>query len=115
MVFVANDLTAWLVGLLADAGRKKLVVFVLGTEQDRALRRASQLNHDQTHLLAENTLRLGNRVEGKVDQLLDLLVQLLTVPGQADPGMPIPRQLPPDDVHFTGRGRRRIAGGSCSG
>jgi tetratricopeptide (TPR) repeat protein len=219
VVFVADDLTAWLVSLLADAGRKKLVAFVLGTEQDRALRRAatvavertaqdlchdedqtqqlalvigqvfdvpasrepsdlhgtlleelqagisgqlavlddpdltgtrqspsdllgisggviatrltarllqeitsagardaalyglaSQLNHDRTHLLAENTLRLGNRVEGKVDQLLDLLVEPLTVSGisqgQANPGMPIPRQLPADDAHFTGRGRQ---------
>ena len=37
MVFVADDLGAWLVGLLADAGRKKLTTFVLGTDQERAL------------------------------------------------------------------------------
>jgi hypothetical protein len=37
MVFVADDLAGWLVGLLADAGRKKLVTLVLGTKQQRAL------------------------------------------------------------------------------
>jgi hypothetical protein len=40
VVFVADDLGAWLVGLLADAGRRKLVAFVLGDEQERALRHA---------------------------------------------------------------------------
>jgi hypothetical protein len=41
VVFVADDLGAWLVGLLADAGRKKLTTFVLGSDQKRALRRAA--------------------------------------------------------------------------
>jgi hypothetical protein len=41
MVFVADDLAAWLTGLLADAGRKKLTTWVLGTEQERALRSAA--------------------------------------------------------------------------
>jgi len=41
MVFVADDLGAWLVGLLADAGRKKLTTLVLGTDQERALRSAA--------------------------------------------------------------------------
>ena len=41
MVFVADDLVAWLVGLVADAGRKKLTTWVLGTDQERALRRAA--------------------------------------------------------------------------
>ena len=41
MVLVADDLTAWLVGLLADAGRQKLTSWVLGTEQQRALRQAA--------------------------------------------------------------------------
>ena len=41
MVFVADDLAAWLVALLADAGRKKLTTLVLGTEQERALRQAA--------------------------------------------------------------------------
>jgi hypothetical protein len=39
-VFVVDDLLGWLVGLAADAGRKKLVTLVLGTDQERALRPA---------------------------------------------------------------------------
>ena len=38
--FVADDLGAWLIGVLADAGRRKLTTFVLGTDQQRALRSA---------------------------------------------------------------------------
>jgi hypothetical protein len=41
MVSVADDLGAWLVGLLADAGRKKLTTLVLGTDQEQALRSAA--------------------------------------------------------------------------
>jgi TPR repeat protein len=41
MVFVADDLGAWLIGLLADAGRRKLTVLVLGSDQKRALRKAA--------------------------------------------------------------------------
>ena len=41
MVFVADDLGGWLVGLLADAGRKKLTTWLLGSDQERALRQAA--------------------------------------------------------------------------
>jgi tetratricopeptide (TPR) repeat protein len=41
VVFVVDDLAAWLVGLLADAGRKKLTRLVLGDAQDRALQQAA--------------------------------------------------------------------------
>ena len=41
MVFVADALGGWLVGQLADAGRKRLTELVLGSEQERALRRAA--------------------------------------------------------------------------
>jgi hypothetical protein len=41
VVFIADDLGAWLVGLLADAGRKKLTALVLGSEQERELRKAA--------------------------------------------------------------------------
>ncbi len=41
MVFVVDDLGGWLVGLLADAGRKKLTALVLGSDQERALRQAA--------------------------------------------------------------------------
>jgi hypothetical protein len=41
MVFIADDLGGWLVALLADAGRKRLTTWVLGSDQDRALRQAA--------------------------------------------------------------------------
>jgi tetratricopeptide (TPR) repeat protein len=41
VVFVADAFGAWLVEQLADAGRKKLTELVLGSEQERALRRAA--------------------------------------------------------------------------
>jgi hypothetical protein len=41
VVFVVDDLLGWLVGLVADAGRKKLVTLVLGSDQERALRQAT--------------------------------------------------------------------------
>ena len=41
VVFVADDLAAWLVGVLADAGRRKLTKLLLGSEQERALRQAA--------------------------------------------------------------------------
>jgi len=40
VVFVVDDPVAWLVGLVADAGRKKLTTLVLGSDQKRALRKA---------------------------------------------------------------------------
>lgn len=40
-MFVADDLGGWLVALLADAGRKRLTAVVLGSDQERALRRAA--------------------------------------------------------------------------
>jgi hypothetical protein len=42
VVFVVDDLGAWLVGLLADAGLKKLTTLVLGSDQERALRQAAK-------------------------------------------------------------------------
>src|ERR1035437_10285465 len=41
VVFEADDLAAWLVGLLADAGSKRLARLVLGSDQERALQRAA--------------------------------------------------------------------------
>jgi hypothetical protein len=40
--FIVDDLLAWLIGLVADAGRKKLGTLVLGTDQQRALRKAAE-------------------------------------------------------------------------
>jgi len=41
LVFVADDLGAWLVELLANAGLKKVAELVLGDPQKRALRQAA--------------------------------------------------------------------------
>jgi AAA ATPase domain len=41
VVFVADDLAAWLVGLLADAGRRRLTTWLLGSDQERELRSAA--------------------------------------------------------------------------
>jgi hypothetical protein len=38
MAFAADDFGAWLVGILAEGGRRKLTAFVLGADQERALR-----------------------------------------------------------------------------
>ena len=48
MALVVDDLTAWLVALLADAGRKKLTSWVLGTDQQRALRQAAEAAVERT-------------------------------------------------------------------
>jgi hypothetical protein len=63
VVFVADDLGAWLVGLLADAGRRKLTAVVLGSDQQRALRKAAadavQDTVVEMNLSAEQTGRLA--------------------------------------------------------
>jgi hypothetical protein len=41
VVFVADDLMAWLVGKLADAGSKRLITWAFGSDQERELRRAA--------------------------------------------------------------------------
>ena len=48
MVFVVDDLGAWLVGLLADASLKKLTTLVLGSDQERALRHAAKAAVERT-------------------------------------------------------------------
>jgi hypothetical protein len=63
VVFVADDLGAWLVALLADAGRKKLTALVIGSDQQRALRKAAadavQDTAAEMNLSAENARRLA--------------------------------------------------------
>ncbi len=48
MVLVADVLGAWLVGLLADTARRRLTTWVLGTDQERALRQAADAAIQQT-------------------------------------------------------------------
>jgi hypothetical protein len=42
MVFGADDVGAWLVAVLGDAGRRKVTEFVLGSDQERALGRVAK-------------------------------------------------------------------------
>lgn len=62
VVFVADDLAAWLTGLLADAGRKKLTTLVLGTDQERALRSAATVAVQRTagELCPDDEEQAGN-------------------------------------------------------
>src|SRR5689334_13029747 len=48
MVFVADDLAAWLIFILAEAGRKRLTALGLGREQERALRSAATVAVQRT-------------------------------------------------------------------
>ena len=50
MAFVADDLAAWLIGVLADAGLNRLTVFVRGAPQERALRSAAAAAIERTAL-----------------------------------------------------------------
>lgn len=111
MVFVADDLGAWLVGLLADIGRKKLTTSLFGTEQERALqlaataavqRTAEELHPDdgeRTEQLAMVVSQVfGEPVPG------DLLAENSTVLEALQAG--IARQLAVlDDVSMTGTGQ----------
>jgi hypothetical protein len=87
MVFVADDLGAWLIGALADAGRKKLTTIVVGTDQERALRSAAtaavrrtagELHPDDAER-AETLARLVNRA------LIKALVPGAPIAGVCDP------------------------------
>ena len=60
MVLAVDDLAAWLVGLLADADRKKLATLVLGDVQERALRQAAAAVQDTaTELSPSDSRRAG--------------------------------------------------------
>jgi hypothetical protein len=60
VVFVADDFAAWLVGLLADAGRKKLTTLVLGSDHERALRQAAEA---AVQITADQLARSGGEAE----------------------------------------------------
>jgi hypothetical protein len=67
VVFIVDDLGGWLVGLLADASRKKLTTLVLGSDQDRALRRAAEATVQQTadelsHAGSEQAVQLATAI-----------------------------------------------------
>ena len=72
MVFVADDLAAWLVGLLADAGHKKLTSLILGGDQERALRSAATAAVQRT----ANELRPGD--EQRAEQLAIVISEVFS-------------------------------------
>ncbi len=78
MVFVADDLAAWLVGLLADAGHKKLTNLILGGDQERALRSAATAAVQRT----ANELRPGD--EQRAQQLAMVISEVFST-GSAVP------------------------------
>jgi len=80
VVFVADDLAGWLIGVLADAGRKKLTTLVLGSEQERALRSAATAAVQRT--AAE--LRPGD--DERAEQLAMVVSQVF--------GEPVPSEQP---------------------
>jgi hypothetical protein len=81
VVFVADDLGAWLVGLLADAGRKKLTALVLGSDQERALRKAA------TAAVQETAAQMSPSAE-QAGQLAMVISEVFREPV---PDAPLPR------------------------
>jgi hypothetical protein len=80
VVFVADDLAAWLTGLLSDRGRQKLSTLVLGTEQERALRAAATA---AVRLTAEE-VRAGDGEHAE-----DIALVISQVFSQPVPGAPL--------------------------
>ena len=80
MPFVADDLGAWLVGLLADAGRKKLTALALGSEQQWALRKAA------TAAVQSSAVELRPDDAEQASQLARVVDQVFTAPV---PGVPL--------------------------
>jgi hypothetical protein len=72
--FVADDLGAWLVGLLADAGRRKVAAFVLGDEQVRALHQAARA------ALTATAAELRPRDAAAADEVAMVVGEVFTTP-----------------------------------
>jgi Tetratricopeptide repeat len=125
VVFVADDLGAWLVALLADASRKKLTTLVLGTDQQRALRQAAAAAIEST--ATELDASGGEQAE-------HLAMVVSEVFGEPTPGAPLTEQTTLlealqaamterlsvlDDVAITGTGQSsaellRVPGGAIA-
>jgi TIR domain/SEC-C motif len=74
MVFVADDLGAWLIFILAEAGRKKLTTWALGSEQERALRAAA------TAAVQRTAAELCPGDDGQAEQLAMVVSQVFDEP-----------------------------------
>lgn len=79
MVFVADDLAGWLIGLLANAGRKKLTSLVLGSEQERSLRSAA------TTAVQRTAAELLPGDDERAEQLAMVISQVFSKPVPAEP------------------------------
>ena len=79
MVFVADDLGAWLIFILAEAGRKKLATWVLGSEQERALRPAAMAAVQRT------ATELCPGDDGRAEQLAMVVNQVFDEPVASAP------------------------------
>jgi hypothetical protein len=109
VVFVADDLAAWLVGLLADAARKKLTALALGSDQERALRKAA------TVAVQDTAAEMSSSVE-QAGQFAMVISEVFREPAPDAPTRPatllegleagIARQLAVlDDAGLTGTGQ----------
>lgn len=76
MVFVADDLAAWLVFILAEAGRKRLTSLVLGDAQQRTLRSAATAAVQRTAAeLRPDDAELADQVAMVISQVFSEPVQ----------------------------------------
>lgn len=100
MVFVADDLAAWLTGVLADAGRKKLTALVLGTEQEKG---AGQGGHGR------GPAHAAELCPGDQAQAAQLAMVVSEVFSEPAPRAPLAGHV---TVGGAGRGDRRAAGGA---
>ncbi len=109
MAFIVDDLGAWLVTLLADAGRRRLTTWLVGTDEERALRlvaaaairlTASELCPESAEQAEEMAMIVGH-VSGDPMPEAPLDGQTMLQALQAG----ISRQLAPlGDADLTGRG-----------
>jgi hypothetical protein len=83
VVFVADDLAAWLIGVLAEAGRKKLTSLILGDDQKRALRPAA------TEAVRLTAAELCPGDAQRAEELAVMIGQLFKTPV---PGAPLAEQ-----------------------
>lgn len=82
-MFVADDLAAWLIFILAEAGRKKLTTVILGDDQTRALRPAA------TEAIRLTAAELSSGDAKRAEELAIMVEQLFKTPV---PGAPLGEQ-----------------------
>jgi hypothetical protein len=112
--FVTGVFATWLLEQLADAGRKRLVTFILGDEQERALRVAASR---AIELTAEGFYPEG---DPQAEQLAMVIDQVFGDPVLVDPAVGqatllqtlhtgIAAELAPlEDAELTGTGRSSV-------